>query len=336
MSPSQRTQLPRFRQKIAERRPRHALSARIEAVTRNILVISHTARPEAIAATDAVCAQLAKSNITLVMSAENQEEFAPHLAGVRILTLGVDIPVSDIEVAVVLGGDGTILKAAELLRGSDCAIVGVNLGHVGFLAESEAYDLQNTVDRVLARDYSVEERLTLSVKVFNDEKVIYETFALNEATIEKAERERMLELVLGVDGKPLSTFGADGVVMATPTGSTAYSFSAGGPIVWPGVEALLMVPLSAHALFNRPLVVDPSSTLEVELTHNNIGVGVLWCDGRRHFDVPMGGSVEVTKSDIPVRLARLETAPFTDRLVNKFHLPVQGWRGHQVKPSDKK
>lgn len=293
---------------------------------RNILVISHTARPEAIEATDAVCTMLAEHGITIVMADRDKSEFAPHLADLTISVLGQDVAVDDIEVAMVLGGDGTILRAAELLRDSDCAIVGVNLGHVGFLAESEVHDLANTVERVLERDYTVEERMTLSVRVLHGGEVIYETFALNEATLEKAERERMLEVVLGVDGKPLSTFGADGVVMATPTGSTAYAFSAGGPIVWPGVEALLMVPLSAHALFNRPLVVSPSSTLTVQLTPDNHGVGVLWCDGRRHFDVPQGGSVVVTKSEIPVRLARLERAPFSDRLVNKFHLPVQGWR----------
>lgn len=293
---------------------------------RNILVISHTARPEAIQATDEVCAMLAQQGVTVVMSDHDRDEFAPHLPGVELAVLGDDVDVADIEVAMVLGGDGTILRAAELLRGTNCAIVGVNLGHVGFLAESEVHDLENTVERVLAGDYSVEERLTLAVKVLLDNNLIYETFALNEATLEKAERERMLEVVLGVDGRPISTFGADGVVLATPTGSTAYAFSAGGPIVWPGVEALLMVPLSAHALFNRPLVVSPSSTLTVQLTPDNHGVGVLWCDGRRHFDVPQGGSVVVTKSDVPVRLARLERAPFSDRLVNKFHLPVQGWR----------
>lgn len=298
-----------------------------DASLRHFLIISHTARQEAIDTTDAVCQKLAAEGIAIVMSAEDRAEFAAHLPGVTILTLGSDVPVEQIEIAMVLGGDGTILRAAELLRGTDCAIVGVNLGHVGFLAESEAHDLDLTVERVLNRDYNVEERMTLSVKVLSEGNTVYETWALNEATVEKAERERMLELILGVDGKPLSTFGADGVVMATPTGSTAYSFSAGGPVVWPGVQALLMVPISAHALFNRPLVVAPESSLEVEITANNIGVGVLWCDGRRHFDVPMGGSVVVTRSDSPVRLARLELVPFTDRLVNKFHLPVQGWRG---------
>jgi NAD+ kinase len=131
--------------------------------------------------------------------------------------------------------------------------------------------------------------MTLSVRVKMGKEVVYESWALNEATVEKASRERMLEVVIEVDGRPMSSFGCDGVVMSTPTGSTAYSFSAGGPVVWPGVAALLLVPLSAHALFARPLVVDADSSLAVELLDRTGGAGILWCDGRRPFDLPVTG-----------------------------------------------
>jgi NAD+ kinase len=137
----------------------------------------------------------------------------------------------------------------------------------------------------------------------------------------------MLEVVVEVDGRPLSRFGCDGVVCATPTGSTAYNFSAGGPVVWPGVHALLMVPISAHALFARPMVVAPDSVLAVEVLARTEGAGVLWCDGRRSFDLPPGARIEVRRGSRPVHLVRLHEAPFTDRLVAKFDLPVEGWRG---------
>jgi NAD+ kinase len=244
-----------------------------------------------------------------------------------VAVLGDDVASSELELVIVLGGDGTILRAAELVRGCSAPLLGVNLGHVGFLAESERDDLETAVARGLAKDYEVEERMTLSARVKVGREVVYESWALNEATVEKASRERMLEVVIEVDGRPMSSFGCDGVVMSTPTGSTAYSFSAGGPVVWPGVAALLLVPLSAHALFARPLVVDADSSLAVELLDRTGGAGVLWCDGRRPFDLPPGARVVVRRSPIPVRLARLHPGPFTDRLVHKFDLPVTGWRG---------
>jgi NAD+ kinase len=242
-----------------------------------------------------------------------------------------DEVVDDVELVVVLGGDGTILRASEVVRGRDVALLGVNLGHVGFLAEIEREDIAGTVERIAARDFEVEERMTLDVVVSvgrdGDRTEITRTFAVNEATVEKASRERMLEVVTEVDGRPVSTMGCDGVVMATPTGSTAYAFSAGGPVVWPEVEALLMVPISAHALFSRPMVVAPDSVLAVEVLAQTEGAGVLWCDGRRTVELPPGARIEVRRGRTPVRLVRLHEAPFADRLVAKFGLPVEGWRG---------
>jgi NAD+ kinase len=203
----------------------------------------------------------------------------------------------------------------------------VNLGHVGFLAEAEHDDVEFTIDAVVHRRYTSDERLTVDVSVFQAGELVTRTWALNEASVEKAARERMLEVVVEVDGRPLSRWGCDGVVCATPTGSTAYNFSAGGPIVWPDVDALLMVPISAHALFARPLVVSPTSVLAVEVLARTEGSGVLWCDGRRPVDLPPGARIEVRRGSRPVHLVRLHQAPFTDRLVAKFDLPVAGWRG---------
>ncbi len=248
------------------------------------------------------------------------------------VTDSVDDAGRDCELAIVLGGDGTILKAAELTRASATPLLGVNLGHVGFLAEAEPEHAEATIDAVVQRRYVAEDRLTLDVTVRRRGELLLRTFALNEASVEKGARQRMLEVVVGIDGRPLSRWGCDGVVCATPTGSTAYNFSAGGPVVWPNVEALLMVPLSAHALFARPMVVNPDSTMAVEVLetgadHPSRHPGVLWCDGRRMVDLPGGAQVEVRRADQPVRLVRLHQRPFTDRLVAKFGLRVEGWRG---------
>jgi NAD+ kinase len=231
------------------------------------------------------------------------------------------------EIVVVVGGDGTILRAAELARESGTPLLGINLGHVGFLAEADPEDVEKTIEAIIERRYGSEERLTVDVTVHRDGELVASTWALNEASVEKAARQRMLEVVVEIDGRPLSRWGCDGVVCSTPTGSTAYNFSAGGPIVWPGVQALLIVPISAHALFARPMVVAPTSVLAVEVIADTEGAGVLWCDGRRTVELPPGARIEVRRGHAPVRLARLHQAPFTDRLVAKFELPVSGWRG---------
>jgi len=304
---------------------------------RLVLLVSHTARQEALSATLECAEALLKEGITPVMEQQQLQAMVDYAKTVSskvaesVLELGKDAKQIDLELAVVLGGDGTILKAAELVRDSQTPLLGINLGHVGFLAESEKNEIGSTIARVVAKDYLVKERLTLDVSVKLDGKEVYRTWALNEATVEKSARERMLEVVVEVDGRPLSSFGCDGIVISTPTGSTAYAFSAGGPVVWPSVDALLMVPLSAHALFARPLVISPNSLVAVEVLKRSAGAGVLWCDGRRSTELPAGARVEVRKSDKSVRLARLRQGPFTDRLVRKFSLPVEGWRGPDSK-----
>jgi NAD+ kinase len=304
---------------------------------RLVLLVSHTARDEAIVATLESAAALVASGITPVMTPEQLKETKAFATGSavstmeQVLELGSDVAEADLELVVVLGGDGTILKAAEIVRESQTPLLGINLGHVGFLAESEKNEISSTIERVAKRDYLVKERLTLDVSVLLDGKEVYRSWALNEAAVEKSAREKMLEVVVEIDSRPLSSFGCDGIVMSTPTGSTAYAFSAGGPVVWPSVDALLLVPLSAHALFARPLVINPGSLIAVEVLQRSPGNGVLWCDGRRTTELPAGARVEVRKSSKPVKLARLRQGPFTNRLVKKFSLPVEGWRGPDTK-----
>jgi NAD+ kinase len=305
---------------------------------RTILLVAHTGRTAALRVARVVVARLASAGISVrVLHPEAAELGFDPTAAVPVSAAAA----AGTEMVLVVGGDGTLLRAAELARPAGVPMLGVNLGHVGFLAEAEPEDLPAAVDSLVARKYEVEERMTIDVTVRLNGEKLSDTWALNEATVEKAARERMLDLVTEVDGRPLSRWGCDGVVFATPTGSTAYAFSAGGPVVWPEVEALLLVPISAHALFAGPMVVSPRSVLAAEVIGTVGGQSettgaVLWCDGRRKVELPPGSRVEVKRGTSPVLLARLPVrtgaqvrigAPFTDRLVAKFGLPVAGWRG---------
>ncbi|GAB3465956.1 NAD kinase [Streptomonospora sediminis] len=296
-----------------------------------MLLLAHTGRGAAMRSAQLVHRSLTEAGLTVRMLASEVDELK--LAGCDLDPVdavgGIDAA-EGVELVMVLGGDGTLLRAAEIARPAGAPLLGVNLGHVGFLAEAEREDLGATVRSVVDRDYEVEERMTLDIAVYNGGRNATDppvrTWALNEATLEKASARRMLDMVLEIDGRPLSRWGCDGVVCATPTGSTAHAFSAGGPIVWPEVAALVIAPISAHALFARPIVVSPDSTVAFEVVPETTA-GVLWCDGRRMVELPAGARIEVTRADVPVRLARLQRAPFTDRLVAKFALPVAGWRG---------
>jgi NAD+ kinase len=301
---------------------------------RTMLVLAHTGRENALSSARQAINQLTAAGVAVRVT----EEEAPALAcsGADVLPAG-PAAAEGAELVIVLGGDGSLLRAAELARPAGTPLIGVNLGHVGFLAEAEPDGLTETVDRLVAGDYRVEERMTLEVVVSCEGTEFARGWALNEVSVEKAARERVIELIIEVDGRPLSRWGCDGVVCATPTGSTAYAFSAGGPVVWPEVEALLMVPLAAHALFARPIVVSPRSVIAVELVDGRGESGgheadhaVIWCDGRRKLRLPPGARIEVRRAPLPVLFARVHGDPrgeFTGRLVAKFGLPVKGWRG---------
>ena len=302
---------------------------------RTILLVVHTGREEATETARRVQKVLGDNDIGLrVLSAEAVDSGPLNLAPGDVRAMGVGIEVVDAdpqaadgcELVLALGGDGTLLRAAELARNAGIPVLGVNLGRIGFLAEAEADAIDLVLEHVVVRDYRVEDRLTLDIVVRQGGRVIDQGWALNEASLEKGPRLGVLGVVVEIDGRPVSTFGCDGVLVSTPTGSTAYAFSAGGPVLWPDLEAILVVPNNAHALFGRPMVTSPDATvaIEIEASGND---ALVFCDGRREMLLPAGGRLEVTRCGTPVRWARLDSAPFTDRLVRKFRLPVTGWRG---------
>ncbi|HSV65814.1 MAG TPA: NAD kinase [Mycobacteriales bacterium] len=296
-------------------------------MSRRALLVSHTSRPDIVHLAREVVRGLSQAGFEVRILAQEAADLA--VTGVRVVS--GEAAADGAEIVLVLGGDGTFLRAAELARPTGAPLLGVNLGRVGFLAETEPDALPQTIEQIVRQEYIVEDRLTLDVTVHLDGEIIGQTWALNEASVEKVSRERMLEVVLAVDGRPLTSFGCDGVLCATPTGSTAYAFSAGGPVVWPEVEALLVVPNSAHALFARPLVTGPASVIGVHVSASGHDA-VLFCDGRRSVPVPAGGRVEARRSERYAHVVRLHRTPFSDRLVAKFQLPVQGFRDRNGGP----
>jgi NAD+ kinase len=296
--------------------------------SRTLVMITHAGRDPAVRVARDLLAALVAGGITVQLPDDEAAEVDPRHAATFP---AAGPPPTDAELVVVVGGDGTILRASELAMAMDVPMVGVNLGHVGFLAEVEPENIDDVAAAIIGREWVVEERTVLDVSLRLGEQELWRTWALNEVSVEKVARERMLSVLLEVDHRPLSQWGCDGVLCATPTGSTAYAWSAGGPVVWPDVAAMIVVPLSAHALFARPLVVSPQSHVSIDLAESITGA-VVWCDGRRTSNAPAGSRVEVTTSPRPLRFARVHARPFTDRLVAKFDLPVGGWREEPRSP----
>jgi NAD+ kinase len=305
-------------------------------MAREVLVVLHAVRATNRYTAAAVARRLAADGVRLRMLDDEWKQVAPLLGDLPpdLIPRVVDARpgcAEGAEVALVLGGDGTLLRAAETARPVGVPLLGVNLGHVGFLAEAEQESLNEALRAIIDGGYEVEERMTVDAVAFVNGAEIARSWALNEVSVEKSSRERILEVVLEVDCRPLSAFGCDGVLCSTPTGSTAYAFSAGGPILWPQVQALLLVPSNAHALFARPMVISPDSQVAIEIQLTG-PPAVLDCDGRRTAALPPGARVEVTQGATPVRMVRLDGRPFTDRLVRKFDLPIRGWRGAPQRP----
>jgi NAD+ kinase len=290
---------------------------------RRVLLAVHTGRRDVVELARTSAARLHASGILVRLLQSEAAELG--IADAEVVPAD-EKAARGAEIVMVFGGDGTFLRAAELARYTDAALMGVNLGRVGFLAETEPEAVEETLTAIEQCEYSVEERLAIEVDVLDaDGTKVGGTWALNEVSVEKAERSRVLDVVIAIDGRPLTSFGCDGVLCATPTGSTAYAFSAGGPVVWPDAEALLLVPSNAHALFARPLVTSPNSVLTVAVPADG-NRSRASADGRRVVDIPDGGRVDVRRAERPVRIARVHASTFGDRLVAKFGLPVRGFR----------
>jgi NAD+ kinase len=282
--------------------------------TRKAILVINATRPEAVQAATTLATLLTRDSFELFTSS------AVEISGVR--SAAVD-QLPEAEIVIVLGGDGTILRGAEISRLRKIPLLGVNLGHVGFMAEVEKLSLETVAASVVCKSYATDPRMVLSYSVERDGKEVSQGWSLNEVTIERTE-STMVELLVQIDRRPLSRWGCDGLIAATPTGSTAYAFSAGGPILWPNVDAVVLLPISAHALFSRPMVVSHQSEIVVEVESS---AAMLSADALREFQLVEGDRITITGDDSVVLLAHVQPTLFTDRLVAKFKLPVEGWRG---------
>lgn len=277
---------------------------------RSALLVVHPTRQEALDSAEIFVNELKKADFKIYSNIE--------LNGTQLFEIGTKV-----EIAIVLGGDGTILRAAELVREQNTPILGINLGHVGFLAEVEKLTNSEILKAIVEQNYKTEDRMILGYKVLRGEKEISTGWALNEVTIERNDHQ-MIEVLAQIDHRPLSRWGCDAVICATPTGSTAYAFSAGGPVVWPEVNALVLLPLAAHALFSRPMVVSPNSEIVIDLESESADLNA---DGLRLIKLQLNDRVILTSDKKVVHLAHIKSTNFSDRLVAKFKLPVEGWRG---------
>ena len=283
-------------------------------MSRNVIFLVNASRPEALIATKELSQLLLKEGFTLTTPSD------VNVLGITQKPV-VDLPSA--ELVVVLGGDGTILRGAEVARAQGIPILGINLGHVGFLAEVEKPSLPEIAASIISKGYKTENRMVLNYSVIRKGVEISTGWALNEVTVER-DGTTMVELFVQIDDRPLSRWGCDGLICSTPTGSTAYSFSAGGPVLWPEIDALVLLPISAHALFSRPMVVSPQSQIVVEIESSD---ALLSADALRKLPLHAGDRVLITKDDSVIKLAHVKATLFTDRLVAKFKLPVEGWRG---------
>ncbi len=295
---------------------------------RRVGIMLHPSRLEAIDVACAFVEGMGRADIDCYgFGSEQIEQLNQRLDGDVVEAVEAD-SIEDVELLVVFGGDGTILRAAELCVPSHIPLLGVNLGHVGFLAELDSYDVDRLVTYVIERDYTVEERLTLDVELTDEDgNLLWSSMAVNEVSVEKAAREKMLDMLIEVDHHPLSRWGCDGMLIATPTGSTAYAFSLGGPVIWPDVQAFLLCPMAAHALFARPVVLDPRSKVHMRLSDEMSPQAIVWCDGRRYCEISSSTHIHIRRGKMPLRVARLQQSPFTSRLVKKFNLNIEGFRG---------
>jgi NAD+ kinase len=279
-------------------------------MTKGALIVAHHERPEAAALSRVAARWLRDRGWTAWMTPTDAAAVgAPELAAGQP---------GDVDLALSLGGDGTMLRTVELASPHGADIIGVNVGLLGYLSEVEPAELTDALERYVASDFAIEERMMLSVTARASDAPEQTWRALNEAVIEKRESGHTVRLLVRLDGTPFTTYQTDGLIVATPTGSTAYSLSARGPVVSPRHRALVLTPVSPHMLFDRSLVLGPDESIEIEVIgHRSADLNI---DGQRALTLTQGSVVTCVAAGQPARFVRFRPGRFHHILKAKFGL----------------
>lgn len=286
----------------------------VGSVPRRVGLVVHTARPSAVAMASHIADRLRTDDVEVVVADEGGD---PTRLGLPVRASGF---AEGLDLVLSLGGDGTFLRAAHHCRDAGVPLLGINMGTLGFLAEVEEDHVDDAIEAVLAGCWTIAERGTIdAVCTTAHGQPIGSGWSLNEVSIEKSARQHMLHTSISVGDRPYTRFGADAVIVATSTGSTAYALSAGGPIVSPMVNVTLVVPVAPHTLYDRTLVVDPSEAIVVTVAPDQ-EAAVVSCDGRTPMLVPAGGSVTCRGALTPVLVAQVDPLPFPSLIRRKFNL----------------
>lgn len=260
-----------------------------------------------------VIAQLKKLDIGIVMSEDFKDVFGGE--DLEFLPSGEFIKISDLLISI--GGDGTMIHSAHRAAAFDKPILGINAGHLGFLAGLEKEEL-HLLAALKDNDYSVDSRMMLSVKCYEDDKFIKEYVCLNDLVITRGNSLRLCDIEVRSEDKHIFDYQADGLIIATPTGSTAYSLSAGGPVVDTSIESLILTPICSHSLFSRSMIFKPDSVLELRVNNPESSFPIFCCDGERQIPLNKNSVLTVTRSEKYAKIIRIKADSFADILSHKL------------------
>lgn len=277
-------------------------------------VVLHGSRASAAELGRTLVAELAARDVAIVALPEDAERL-----GAPAIATPAEKLADDAELVFVLGGDGTMLRAAALVRERGTPLLGVNLGRLGFLTQVERDDLAGALEKIIDDGFDVEERMTLEGEVLSGDEVVERLWALNDVIVEKLSPGRLIKLGVAFADVPFTTFACDGLIIATPTGSTAYSFSAHGPVVSPDLDCLVFTPVSSHGLFDRSIVVAPHETISITVLPDPDAVSLV-IDGRKAIELTPGMEMRVHTGATRARLARVAAVPFWSLVRTKFGL----------------